>query len=68
MTDDNHFTPKPERILRIWQVKERTNLSTATIYRQMKQGMFPKAMALGIRASGWRESDIIAWQASLTQK
>ena len=46
------------RILRRWQVEERTGLSRSTIYRRMQAGTFPPAIALGGRLVGWRAADI----------
>ena len=47
------------RLLRLKQVKEITLLSTATIYRLMKQDKFPKQIKLSERTSRWIESEII---------
>lgn len=46
------------RILRLPQVKERTNLSRSTIYSLIKVGQFKAPIALGARAVGWLESDV----------
>ena len=51
-------------ILRLPRVRERCGLSTATIYRQMASGDFPRAVQLGSKAVGWRESAINAWIAA----
>ena len=37
---------KSSKILRINEVIERTGLSRATIYRQIKSGQFPKKLSL----------------------
>lgn len=50
-----------ERILRLREVKNRTGLSTSTIYAWMKQRRFPKPINLGNRSVGWPESRISAW-------
>jgi prophage regulatory protein len=50
--------------LRVGQVVARTGLSRATIYNMMKQGSFPMKTALGVRAVGWLESEIVHWMAS----
>jgi len=50
--------------LRVRQVSARTGLSRATIYNMMKQGSFPMKTALGVRAVGWLESEIVHWMAS----
>jgi prophage regulatory protein len=56
MTEDMYF--------RVRQVSARTGLSRATIYNMMKQGSFPMKTALGERAVGWLESEIVHWMAS----
>lgn len=50
-----------ERIIRLKEVKNRTGLSCSTIYAWIKDGMFPKAVALGNKAIGWKESEISSW-------
>jgi len=47
------------RLLRLKQVKEITLLSTATIYRLMKEDKFPKQIKLSERTSRWSENEII---------
>jgi len=48
-------------ILRCKQVEKRVGLSRSTIYAKVAAGEFPAPIALGARAVGWLESDIIAW-------
>lgn len=52
-----------EKILRLPAVKERTGLSTSTIYLRMSEGSFPRNISLGGggRAVGWLESAIDNW-------
>jgi len=52
---------KPERILRLKGVLERTGLTRSTLYRKMQLGTFPKQLRISVRCAGWRESDIEAW-------
>ena len=52
------------RILRLPEVKHRTGLSKASIYRQIATGDMPPPIRLGPRAVGWRLADIDAWLAS----
>jgi len=52
---------KPERILRLKAVLDRTGLSRSTLYRKISQGSFPKQIAIADRCAGWRESAIEAW-------
>lgn len=49
--------------LRIRQVTARTGLSRATIYNMMDKGTFPMKTALGVRAVGWLDSEIVNWMA-----
>ncbi len=53
-----------QRILRRPEVEARTGLSRSTLYAQMAEGTFPTPVALGKRAVGWRESDVLAWLES----
>ena len=47
-----------EKILKLEEVKSITSLSTASIYRLMGIGLFPKQIKLSTRSSGWLESEI----------
>ena len=49
------------KILRRPEVERQTQLSKASIYRQMHAGTFPKPVQLGERAVGWRLSEIDEW-------
>ena len=49
------------RFLRLAEVRNRVPYSKATIYRLIKEGLFPRSYDLGARAVGWLESDIDAW-------
>ncbi len=50
-----------DRILRLPEVKDRIGLGRSSIYENIANGSFPKAVKLGPRASGWLESEIAAW-------
>lgn len=52
-------------ILRRPDVESRTGLSRSSIYDGMSKGTFPQAVKLGVRAVGWRESDIANWLNNL---
>jgi prophage regulatory protein len=52
---------KDDKYLRISQVSERTGLSRPTIYNMVKAGSFPASTALGARAVGWLESELLKW-------
>ena len=47
------------KLIRLPQVKELTQLSSAGIYRLMKQDKFPKQIKLSERTSRWIENEII---------
>jgi|TARA_Y100000031_G_C8215961_1_gene383329 prophage regulatory protein len=49
------------QIIKINAVKQQTNLSVPSIYRLAKQGDFPKPIKLGVKASGWLQSEIDDW-------
>ena len=53
--------PTEHRILRRAEVEARTGFKRAHIYNLMKEGKFPKAMRLGVRAVGWDSVEIDAW-------
>jgi prophage regulatory protein len=50
-------------ILRLPKVKVFSGKSRATIYREVKLGLFPAPISLGARAVGWLASDLEAWLA-----
>ena len=52
-------------ILRRPDVESRTGLSRSSIYDGMSKGTFPQAVKLGVRAVGWRKSDITNWLNNL---
>lgn len=51
---------RARRILREPEVRVRTGLSGSTIRRRVKEGAFPKPVAIGKRAVGWFEDEIDA--------
>jgi prophage regulatory protein len=55
------LTEKPDRILRLNAVLDRTGLSRSTLYRKVQTGTFPKQVRIATRCTGWRESAINAW-------
>ncbi len=57
----------PRRILRLPDVLELTGLSRAVIYVRMGNGEFPATVQLGLRAVGWRASDVYCWLDDLPQ-
>ena len=49
-----------KRILRRPEVEKLVGLSSATIYRLMDRGAFPRPKKLGIRAVGWATAEVEA--------
>jgi prophage regulatory protein len=43
------------KLLRIKHVSDITGLSNSSIYKQMREGRFPKGISITKRAKGWRE-------------
>jgi prophage regulatory protein len=52
-----------DRFLRITDVRVRTGLSAATIWRRESAGTFPSKVKLGPRSVGWYQSDVDQWVA-----
>ena len=50
-------------ILRFAQVREKTGLSRATVYRRIRAGTFPIPLDLGNGRLGWIDEEIDAWVA-----
>lgn len=51
-----------DRYLRLNAVLDCTGLTRATLYRKIQAGTFPAQYKLSERCSGWRESEVSAWQ------
>jgi prophage regulatory protein len=49
---------RQDSLLRIADVKRRTGLSTATVYRREAAGTFPRRIKLGTKSVAWYESDV----------
>ncbi len=52
-------------LMRIREVSEVTTLSTASVYRLMSQGQFPKPIKVMSNRVAWRSSDVQAYLANL---
>jgi prophage regulatory protein len=52
---------RPDRILRLTAVLDRTGLSRSTLYRKIEEGTFPSQVRIAARCVGWRESAVMAW-------
>lgn len=64
---DNTCAASPNRsetLIRLPEVRKRTGLSRATIYRLIAAGQFPRQVKLSLRASGWADSAVSAWIAA----
>ena len=51
------------RILRRAEVEQKTGFKRAHLYNLMKEGKFPKALRLGVRAVGWDSVEVDQWIA-----
>lgn len=51
-------------VLRLPQVSDYTGLSKASVYRQVKEGTFPRPIRLGSRAVGWLTTEVTEWIAA----
>lgn len=51
-----------QTILRRPQVERATGLPRSSLYGLIAAGKFPKPVKLGVKSSGWLESEIIEWQ------
>lgn len=54
-------------LLRRKDVERIAGISRASIYRLIKTGKFPKPVSLGTGAVRWKQSEVVAWQSSLTK-
>lgn len=52
-----------DSLIRLPEVRRRTGLSTATIYRKVASGDFPAKVQLSANVVAWYESDINRWVA-----
>lgn len=52
---------RSRQIIRIEEVLQLTGLSRSMIYKLMGQERFPRPIALGDRAVGWYEEDVVSW-------
>lgn len=56
-----------DRIVRLPELLRITGLSTASVYRQMAEGRFPRPVRLGKNAVGWRALSVFSWLDSLEE-
>lgn len=69
----SHETASPiastdRRILRRGEVEQKTGFKRAHLYALMKDGKFPKAVRLGVRAVGWDSTEVDQWIAQRLQE
>lgn len=56
--------PQPQRhIMRRDEVEQKTGFKRSHIYNLMKEGKFPKAKRVGLRAVGWDSLEVEHWIA-----
>ena len=60
-----HAVQLDEALLTLKTVRQHTAFSSATIYRKIAAGEFPKPLKFGARCSRWRASELSAWIKSL---
>jgi prophage regulatory protein len=53
-----------DKIVRLPAVKQFSGLCRSSIYEGVAAGTFPAPVKIGVRAVGWRESDLMAWVQS----
>ena len=58
MSSGNKAQP---RFLRLAEVLEMTGMGKTFIYDRMKEGSFPKQIAIGANSVVWLESDVTKW-------
>ncbi|MGH8388332.1 MULTISPECIES: AlpA family transcriptional regulator [Pseudomonas] len=53
--------PAERHIMRRDEVERKTGFKRAHIYNLMKEGRFPQAKRIGLRAVGWDSQEIERW-------
>ena len=53
-----------KRALRLKEVLGLVSLSSATVYRMMSRGEFPRSVRIGVRAARWHSDEVKEWLAS----
>lgn len=66
-SSDNRSVTEP-RFLTLKQVCHRETISSATVWRWVREGRFPKPVSLGENTTRWRVSDLEAWESSLSEE
>ena len=60
-SDSSSLGQSFNKVIKLNEVKHLTTLSTASIYRQIKDNSFPKQIKLGERSSAWFYEEIMQW-------
>ncbi|OOF47571.1 helix-turn-helix transcriptional regulator [Rodentibacter trehalosifermentans] len=60
LNKDQSITPSTKQLLNVEDVRAITGFSTTTIYKHVKDGIFPQPKKLG-RSTRWRLADIQAY-------
>ena len=60
-SDSSSVRASSNQVIKLKEVKKLTTLSTASIYRQIKDKSFPRQIKLGERSSAWFYDEIIQW-------
>jgi prophage regulatory protein len=55
------IAPGTPRVIRLPAVEALTGIRKTKIYDLMKDGQFPKPIALSLRARGWLEDEVLDW-------
>ena len=63
ITEETITNRTTDSFVRMPEVRRRTGLSAATIYRKMARGEFPAKVPLGANVVAWYESDVGRWVA-----
>lgn len=56
-------TTPDRRILRRAEVEQKTGFKRTHLYNLMREGKFPKALRIGLRAVGWDSLEVEQWIA-----
>lgn len=57
-----------DRLLRLPDVEKKTSLGKSTIYRLLNKGEFPKPIKPTATVTAWKESEVDAWIAGLSDE
>lgn len=57
----NGGAEKPDRLIKLDEVKARVGLGKSMIYRFIQQGTFPAPYKVSPYASRWSDQEVIAW-------